>query len=60
MKKKYISLTEIVKQLESLMERGVVCIKQSFEDEGVILEDVLKIKRLRKKLLRFFCDTKYQ
>ena len=46
MKKKYISLTEIVKQLESLMERGVVGIKQSFEDEGVILEDVLKIKRI--------------
>ena len=46
MKKKYISLTEIVKQLESLMVRGVVGIKQSFEDEGVILEDVLKIKRI--------------
>ena len=41
-----ISITEIANQLEALRERGVVGIKQSFEDEGVILEDVLKIKRL--------------
>ena len=46
MAKTMISITEIAKQLEALMERGVVAIKQSFEDEGVILEDVLKIKRL--------------
>ena len=46
MTKKIISITEISKRLESLMELGVVGIKQSFEDEGVILEDVLKIKRL--------------
>lgn len=41
-----ISITEIANQLETLMEGGVVGIKQSFEDEGVILEDVLKIKRI--------------
>ena len=46
MNKKYISLIEITKQLEGLIEQGVVGIKQSFEDEGVILEDVAKIKRL--------------
>ena len=46
MAKTMISITEIVKQLEALRERGVVGIKQSFEDEGVILEDVLKIKRI--------------
>ena len=41
-----ISITEIANQLETLMGGGVVGIKQSFEDEGVILEDVLKIKRI--------------
>lgn len=46
MEKKYISITEITKQLETLIDQGVVGIKQSFEDEGVILEDVIKIKRL--------------
>ena len=40
------SITEIEKQLTSLIDRGVVGIKQSFEDEGVIIDDVLKIKRL--------------
>ena len=37
---------EITKQLKALVGQGVVGIKQSFEDEGVILEDVIKIKRL--------------
>ena len=41
-----ISITQIASQLEALKERGVVGIKQSFEDEGVILEDVQKIKRI--------------
>ena len=41
-----ISIIEIEKQLTSLIERGVIGIKQSFEDEGVIIDDVLKIKRL--------------
>lgn len=44
--KKVISIIEIEKQLTSLIERGVIGIKQSFEDEGVIIDDVLKIKRL--------------
>ncbi len=46
MKKKYISIIEIAKQLESLMVRGVVGIKQSFEDEGVLFDDVVKMKRM--------------
>lgn len=46
MRKKTISITEITNQLKALKKRGVVGIKQSFEDEGVILEDVRKIKRL--------------
>jgi 4-hydroxy-2-oxoheptanedioate aldolase len=46
MEKKYISIMEITKQLEALVGQGVVGIKQSFEDEGVILDDVIKIKRL--------------
>ena len=50
MDKNKISITEITDQLMSLKENGVVGIKQSFEDEGVILEDVLKIKRLCDKL----------
>ncbi len=50
MDKNKISITEITDQLMSLKESGVVGIKQSFEDEGVILEDVLKIKRLCDKL----------
>ena len=50
MDKNKISITEITEQLMSLKESGVVGIKQSFEDEGVILEDVLKIKRLCDKL----------
>ena len=41
-----ISIIEIEKLLTSLIERGVIGIKQSFEDEGVIIDDVLKIKRL--------------
>lgn len=45
-----ISIKEISDQLLSLKESGVVGIKQSFEDEGVILDDVLKIKRLCDKL----------
>ena len=45
-----ISTTEITDQLLSLKEGGVVGIKQSFEDEGVILEDVARIKRLCDKL----------
>ena len=46
MVKTMISITQIASQLEALKERGVVGIKQSFEDEGVILEDVQKIKRI--------------
>ena len=46
MDKNRISISEITDQLVLLKESGVVGIKQSFEDEGVILEDVLKIKRL--------------
>ena len=45
-----ISIKEISDQLLSLKKSGVVGIKQSFEDEGVILDDVLKIKRLCDKL----------
>ena len=50
METKKISTTEITDQLLSLKEGGVVGIKQSFEDEGVILEDVARIKRLCDKL----------
>ena len=50
MEKNEITITEITNQLMSLKDSGVVGIKQSFEDEGVILEDVLKIKRLCDKL----------
>ena len=50
MDKNKISITEITDQLMSLKKSGVVGIKQSFEDEGVILEDVLRIKRLCDKL----------
>ena len=32
--------------LEKLMNDGVVGIKQSFEDEGVIFDDVVKMKRI--------------
>ena len=39
-----ISIKEISDQLLSLKKSGVVGIKQSFEDEGVILDDVLKLK----------------
>mgnify|MGYP001159727531 CR=1 FL=1 len=46
MAKTMISITEIAKQLEALMERGVVAIKQSFEDEGVILSDVFTMRRI--------------
>ena len=45
-----ITLSEITDQLLSLKDSGVVGIKQSFEDEGVILEDVSRIKRLCDKL----------
>ncbi len=45
-----ISIQEISDQLLSLKKNGVVGIKQSFEDEGVILDDVVKIKRLCDKL----------
>ena len=45
-----ITLSEITDQLLSLKDSGVVGIKQSFEDEGVILEDVARIKRLCDKL----------
>ena len=34
---------KLINNLEALKDIGVVGIKQSFEDEGVILEDVLKI-----------------
>ncbi len=50
METKKISTTEITDQLLSLKEGGVVGIKQSFEDEGVILEDVARMKRLCDKL----------
>lgn len=48
--KNEISIIEITDQLMALKESGVVGIKQSFEDEGVVLEDVIKIKRLCDKL----------
>ena len=34
------------KELNELLKRGVVGIKQSFEDEGVLFDDVVKIKRI--------------
>lgn len=36
----------IKNQLKTLISEGVVGIKQSFEDEGVLFDDVVKIKRI--------------
>ena len=34
------------KELNNLLKKGVVGIKQSFEDEGVLFDDVVKMKRI--------------
>ena len=36
----------LVEKLNNLKQTGVVAIKQSFEDEGVIFEDLIKMRRL--------------
>jgi len=37
---------QIVEELKELLNDGVVGIKQSFEDEGVLFDDVVKMKRI--------------
>ena len=39
-------MNNLISMLNSLKGIGVVGIKQSFEDEGVIYEDLIKMRRL--------------
>ena len=39
-------MKQIVEELKELLNDGVVGIKQSFEDEGVLFDDVVKMKRI--------------
>ena len=40
------SMTQSKSMLKKLLSKGVVGIKQSFEDEGVLFDDVVKMKRM--------------
>ena len=44
--KNVVMMSSLVEQLNSLKNLGVVGIKQSFEDEGVIFDDLIKMRRL--------------
>ena len=41
-----ISMIQLINELKDLKKYGVVGIKQSFEDEGVLFDDVVKMKRI--------------
>ena len=41
-----ISTIQLINELKKLSNKGVVGVKQSFEDEGVLFDDVVKIKRM--------------
>ena len=39
-------MNKLIKYLSELSQKGVVGIKQSFEDEGVLFDDVVKMKKI--------------
>ena len=41
-----VEFKQLVNELKKLKKSGVVGIKQSFEDEGVLVDDVVKMKRI--------------
>ena len=41
-----ISTIQLTDELKKLSNKGVVGVKQSFEDEGVLFDDVVKMKRM--------------